>query len=135
MKTHHLKNCQIFISEIKFHHCKFIILVLNNILVCPQQCSLLVRAGGNKQSNSQNKKSQNQQLNMLYCSYTFTNRLANVRRIPNRKERRDDVTASKASVADTLHNLLVRKGSIRHTCHTYAVRTKVAQHEHNTIVD
>ena len=47
----------------------------------------------------------------LYCSYTFTNRLANVRRIPNRKERQGNVTASKVSVAGTLHDLHVRKGS------------------------
>ena len=47
----------------------------------------------------------------LYCSYTFTNRLANVRRFPNRKERKDNATAAKASVADTLHDLVVRKGS------------------------
>ena len=47
----------------------------------------------------------------LYCSYTFTNRFANVRRISNRKERHGNVTASKAYEADTPHDLLVRKGS------------------------
>ena len=46
----------------------------------------------------------------LYCSYTFTHRLANVRCISNRKERQGNVTASKTSVADTLYDLLVRKG-------------------------
>ena len=48
---------------------------------------------------------------MLNCSYTFTNRLAYVRRIPNRTVRHGNVTASKAIVADTLHDRLVRKGS------------------------
>ena len=48
---------------------------------------------------------------LLYCSYTFTDRLAYVRRIPNRKVRHGNVTASKASVADTLYDRLVRKGS------------------------
>ena len=79
----------------------------------------------------------------------------NVRCIPNRNERHGNVTASKASVADTLHDRLVRKGSkgcddffhmfkksphVRSSFespyirHAYAVRTKVTQHERSTIV-
>ena len=91
----------------------------------------------------------------LYCSYTFTNRRANVRRISIRKERHTYVTASKASVAVTLHDRLIREGSQRrgdffnmfkksphvissfdspYIRHTYAVRTYVTQHECSAIV-
>ena len=39
----------------------------------------------------------------IACEHTW--------RIPNRKKRHGNVTTSKASVADTLHDILVRKGS------------------------
>ena len=81
--------------------------------------------------------------------------VSNLRLIPNRKERPGNATASKASVADTPHDLFVRKGlkgcndffkrlkqspNVRsifdspYIHHTFNVRTKVTQHERSTIV-